>query len=320
MSALDEGIDETAFDPHDADPLLTVGERIDSLLDAMAAAGPIVHERAEDLVRQLTTLYGAGIERILTILDERGGLDAPTLRALTNDELVSSLLLVHGLHPDDVTTRVAAALDSVRPYLGSHGGDVELLDVTDEGVVSLRLLGSCDGCPSSAVTLKLAVEDAIEAAAPEITRIEVEEQAAEGAATLISIDSLRLRLHDDAQENGGSWHPVLGLEDLRAGDVMSARIDGVDLIACRIGADRFVFRDGCPRCSASMAGATLARPVGAPVGTGVLTCPSCRSHFDVRRAGVCSEDESLHLSPLPVLARDGAMSVALPRAAEPAIP
>ena len=67
----------------------------------------------------------------------------------------------------------------MRPYLGSHGGDVELLDVTADGVVRLRMLGSCDGCPSSAVTLKLAVEGAIEAAAPEITAIEVEEPAAQ---------------------------------------------------------------------------------------------------------------------------------------------
>ena len=71
---------------------------------------------------------------------------------------MASLLLVHGLHPYDVETRVARALDGVRPYLGSHGGDVELLGVTDDGVVRLRLLGSCDGCPSSSVTLKLAVE------------------------------------------------------------------------------------------------------------------------------------------------------------------
>ena len=69
----------------------------------------------------------------------------------------------------------------MRPYLGSHGGDVELLEVTDDGVVRLRLLGSCDGCPSSSVTLKLAVEDAIEAAAPEVTGIEVETGERDGA-------------------------------------------------------------------------------------------------------------------------------------------
>ncbi|MGZ5367588.1 MAG: NifU family protein, partial [Aeromicrobium sp.] len=305
MSTFDVRIEETATNPDGVDPLLNVGERIDSLLDALAAAGPIVHERAEDLVRQLTMLYGAGIERILTILEERGALSPPTLRALVDDELVTSLLLVHGLHPDSVETRVAAALDSVRPYLGSHGGDVELLSVSEIGTVSLRLLGSCDGCPSSSVTLKLAVEDAIEAAAPEIVSIEVEEQAGEGAATLISIDSLRVRLGEEPDDSVGTWTPVPELAELAAGEVAGYAAGGVDVVGCRIGSDVFVFRDRCGRCSASLAGSTLARPVGAAVGTGVLTCPSCHSHFDVRRAGVCSEDDVLHLDPLPVLVRNG---------------
>ena len=101
----------------------------------------------------VTDLYGAGLERMLEILAEAGRLDQVALDALAADDLVASLLLVHGLHPHDVGTRVAAALDSVRPYLGSHGGDVELLGVDADGVVRLRLLGSCDGCPSSSVTL-----------------------------------------------------------------------------------------------------------------------------------------------------------------------
>jgi len=82
-------------------------------------------------------------------------------------------LVVHDLHPLDLETRVARALERVRPYLGSHGGDVKLLGVED-GVVLLRLEGSCQGCPSSTVTMKLAIEKAIEEAAPEILRIEVE--------------------------------------------------------------------------------------------------------------------------------------------------
>lgn len=319
MSTFDVRIEEAATDVDSVDPLDNVGERIDSLLDAMAAAGPIVHERAEDLVRQLTMLYGAGIQRILTILDERHALDVPTLRALVDDELVASLLLVHGLHPDDIETRVAAALDSVRPYLGSHGGDVELLGVSESGAVSLRLLGSCDGCPSSSVTLKLAVETAIEAAAPEVTAIEVEEQAGDGAPKLISIDSLRARLGDNADDPGGSWVPVPELTELGAGDVAGFAVNGMDVIACRIGKELFVFRDLCARCSTSLAGATLSRPVGASAGTGVLTCPSCRSHFDVRRAGVCSEDDTFHLDPLPLLVRGGVLSVAIPTVSEPAV-
>ena len=94
------------------------------------------------------------------------------------DELVAHLLLLHGLHPVPVRERVRGALDEVRPYLVAHGGGVELLGV-DDGVVRLRLEGACNGCPSSALTLKLAVEEAIARAAPDVERIEAE--GADGA-------------------------------------------------------------------------------------------------------------------------------------------
>ena len=100
--------------------------------------------------------------------------EPPLLDALVSDELVASLLIVHGLHPVPLAERVVGALEQVRPLLEMHAGDVELLHVdAAAGVVQLRLLGSCDGCPSSAVTLQGAVERAISDAAPEVVRIEV---------------------------------------------------------------------------------------------------------------------------------------------------
>ena len=87
---------------------------------------------------------------------------------------MGSLLVLHDLHPDDVTVRVQAALDRVRPYLGSHAGGVTFTGVDDRGVVHLRLEGSCDGCPSSAMTVQNAIEDAILAAAPDVLAVEVE--------------------------------------------------------------------------------------------------------------------------------------------------
>ena len=80
---------------------------------------------------------------------------------------------------DSRVARIDALLDEVRPYLAAHGGGVELLGI-EEGVVRLRLQGVCNGCPSSAVTLKLAVEEAIERAAPDIERIEAEGEVAPG--------------------------------------------------------------------------------------------------------------------------------------------
>jgi len=289
--------------------LRATGERIDALLDASSTGGVVARERAEELVRLVTDLYGAGLERVLDLLYDAGRLDEEALGLLAADDLVASLLIVHGLHPYSVETRVEQALESVRPYLGSHGGDVELLAVTDEGTVRLRLLGSCDGCPSSSVTLKLAVEGAIEAAAPEIVVIEVETPAAE-SATLIPVDALRSRLSEDP--GGGDWHVVPEIAGLGAGDTVIAHAGQTPMLACRIGSDLFAFLDRCARCDASLQGAVLARRMGGAIGEAVLRCPTCGAHYDVRRAGLCLDDAELHLDPLPLLANQQKVSVAVP--------
>jgi Fe-S cluster biogenesis protein NfuA len=141
-------------------------------------------ERVEDVpealevAQGLLDLYGEGLRRIV------GRVDASEL---VDDPLVAHLLLLHDLHPVGVQERVQAALESVRPYLGTHGGDVELLGVSD-GVARLRLDGSCSGCPSSTVTLRMAIEEAIYNAAPDVERVEAVDGPREPA--LLKIEDL----------------------------------------------------------------------------------------------------------------------------------
>lgn len=275
------------------------GERIETLLDASSAAGTLARERSEQLVREVVDLYGAGLRHILSAADPA------TVEALTRDELVASLLLVHGLHPHDLRTRVGAALDSVRPYLGSHGGDVELLDVAD-GVVRLELAGSCRTCPSSSVTLELAVEEAVRAAAPEIEAIEVVTAAAEPG--LIATDSLFARVHAEPAHSGASWIPVPELDALGPDEVGGFAVAGLAVLACRIGDTVFVYRDRCGVCDRSMAGTSLVREPGADP---FLRCPVCHAGFDIVHAGAGIDCDG-HLEPLPVLMREGARAVAVP--------
>jgi Fe-S cluster biogenesis protein NfuA len=152
--------------------LRIIGDRIEQRLDELrAVADPRLYDRAEELLRLVTELYGAGLARVVELI---GDVEPNLVDRLVDDELVASLLVVHGLHPDGLTARVERSLEGVRPFLAQHGGDVELLDIdADAGAVLLRLLGSCDGCPSSAVTLQSAVERAIVEAAPEIVVIDV---------------------------------------------------------------------------------------------------------------------------------------------------
>ena len=273
----------------------TAGERIQTLLDASSSGGAVARERAELLVREVTDLYGAALMRMMQMALAA---DPGLANRFAADDLVASLLLVHGLHPHDVERRVSEALDSVRPYLGSHGGDVSLLGVAD-GVVRLQFQGSCKSCPSSSVTLELAVEDAVRAAAPEIESIEV--VAAENVSTpsVIPADSLMRRVHT----NGHHWQPVPELAELADGEVGGFRVGGVTALVCRIGGDVYSYRDRCAGCLGTLAGARLR-------GT-VLQCPACGAGFDAVHAGAGVGGDS-HLEPLPVLVRDGVLSIAVP--------
>ncbi|BBY67207.1 NifU family protein [Mycolicibacterium helvum] len=287
----------------------TAGDRIQTLLDASAAGGPTARERAEQLVCEVTDLYGAGLARLLEIAAER---DPEVRDQCVADDLVASLLLVHGLHPHDVGRRVGDALDKVRPYLGSHGGDVELLEIRG-ATVRLRFTGSCKSCPSSAVTLELTVEDALRTAAPEISEIQVIAAEPNPSPTVIPAETLLSRVHAD-DHGGTSWHPVPDLADLHNGEVGGFMVAGTTVLACRIGDELFAYHDRCGSCDASLAGAALHRRMGAAIGGPVLRCPRCRAHFDVIHGGAAVDADAgpeVHLDPIPLLVRDGVLSMAV---------
>jgi Fe-S cluster biogenesis protein NfuA len=176
----------------DAPDLRAVGERIEVLLEATAVHGAMARERAEELIRLVTDLYGAGLERVLEILHTSGRLDQGLLAELADDDLVASLLLVHGLHPYDLGTRVQRALSAVRPSLRDQGVDVELMGVDGEGVVQLRLGGQVSGCSTGPLVSRL--EEAVEAAAPDAGGVRVQVDADSAGPSLIPVSALRSRL------------------------------------------------------------------------------------------------------------------------------
>jgi Fe-S cluster biogenesis protein NfuA/nitrite reductase/ring-hydroxylating ferredoxin subunit len=281
--------------------------RIEVLLeqvDTLPAAGRDV---ANELVQTLLDLYGEGLGRIVAVLAEHDD-DGELAAALSADEVVSHLLLLHGLHPVPLQTRVLGALEEVRPYLESHGGDVELLGIAD-GVARLRLKGSCSGCPSSTVTLKLAVEDAIHKVAPDLERIE-----AEGAAEPAPASGLIQLGISDAL--GGRPEPAIDGSWANAGDVAALGVEGPvvkdiagePVLFVRLGRSAYAYRPDCPGCEGALAAGRL---LGAR-----LTCPGCGRRYDVHRAGRCLDAAELHLTPVPLLmAAGGQIKVALGAAA-----
>src|ERR1700681_4648637 len=148
--------------------------RIDALVGELQQL-PDLASRAivEEVLSTVLDLHGEALSRMLDALGDRGNPQTDRLlHGMAEDDLIRGVLLLHGLHPIDLRTRVEDALESVRPYMRSHGGGVELVGISGD-VVRIQLEGHCQGCPSSMVTLKLAVEKAIYDAAPDVAAIEV---------------------------------------------------------------------------------------------------------------------------------------------------
>ncbi len=281
-----------------------VGARVEELLEALRSgtardAGPA----AEELVRLLVGLYGDGLGHIVAMLSEQGEPGVAMLHKLTEDPLVESLLLLHDLHPLDVDARIQRALDRVRPYLGSHAGGVEYLGVAD-GVARLRLEGSCHGCPSSTATVQLAIEGAVQEAAPEVTSVQVEGMTAPPGPQLLQIGR-----RPGADTNAGNperdtnWVTLAGIGPPSSRPVSVAAGD-LAVIVCSVRGTLYAYRDGCAACGSSLADGTLEREQ--------LGCPGCGARYDVRLAGRGLDDPALHLEPLPLLTDSAGVHVAVP--------
>jgi Fe-S cluster biogenesis protein NfuA/nitrite reductase/ring-hydroxylating ferredoxin subunit len=271
-------------------------EQLEALPDAAA------RDTATEVVQALLDLYGDGLGRMVEAIAERD--DGTLAAAFSEDELVAHILLLHGLHPVPVEERVRGALEGVRPYLESHGGNVELLGV-DDGVVALRLEGSCSGCPSSSMTLKLAIEDAIFKAAPD-----VEEVRAEGAVApadgpppgLLQLEVVKPAAAPAAP--AGEWAMAGGMPQLAGGGVLLKDVAGEAVLFLRPSEQIYAYRPACPGCEESLERAALRNHE--------LTCAECGNRYDVLRAGRCLDRPDLHLEPVPLLVGDdGLVKVAL---------
>ncbi|WSA80438.1 hypothetical protein OG930_35350 [Streptomyces sp. NBC_01799] len=179
----------SAVAPPRAVDAVEAGQRVEELLDRLTTIGDQeVGAAAEDLVRVLMDFYGAGLARIVDRLStpaDRGTGSGP-LAALLDDELVSSLLALHDLHPEDIGTRIARALDSVRDPVEVVGFDEET------GILRLRSSteagdgGGC-GCPSTGAATRRSVEDALACFVPEVNQVEMESSTTDREPPLLQI-------------------------------------------------------------------------------------------------------------------------------------
>lgn len=143
-----------------------VGE-LENIADAESRAS------AKALVQLLLDLHAAGLERVMEIVAKDEDAGQRTIDDLGSDPLVGSLLVLYGLHPLDLESRVAQAVEKLRPRVRKGGGELELLGV-EKGVVRVQLQITGHACGSTASTLKTMVEDALYEVAPDVERLVVD--------------------------------------------------------------------------------------------------------------------------------------------------
>ena len=277
-------------------------ERIDEMVQRLEeAADPVLRATARDLVQALMALHGAALERIVEVIETSGG-GQGVMDQLGRDELVRSVLVLYGLHPVDIETRVREALEKSSPYIRSHGGSVELVSIDENDVVRLQMKGSCHGCPSSSVTLKMTIEDAIRDAAPEVTSIVVVE--AEPTASQKKSLPLAAPGVSNAADVESAWEDVHDMESIADAGVHVIPVAGHDVLFCRLTESLYAYDDRCPACGSRLA---MGRLAGRS-----LTCPSCDDIYDVVKAGRGLTNPAYHLQPFPLLVENGRARVAVP--------
>ena len=165
-------------------------QRIGGLVQEIETiADPAVRATTKELVQSLMDLHGAALERAMEIVAGAGEPGMELIDKLGRDSMVSSVLVLYGLHPEDLESRVLQAMERVKPQLRKQGCEVELLGLSD-GVVRFRVQKGEHTCGSTAKTVQATLEGAIYDAAPDLTSLTIEGLDGQPASGFVALDKL----------------------------------------------------------------------------------------------------------------------------------
>ena len=262
---------------------------VDRAREMLAPLDADIRQRAENLVKARDAFLATGVREMVRRLkaDERS---KQVLFELIDDPVIYAVLMELGIVRPDITTRVARALERVKPYVKSHGGDIELVRVEQTpggGTAFVRLHGSCSGCSMSAATLRDGVQEAITSIVPEITRVEEVDDGPVSGIVQVTIGG-----SDDSH----GW--IEGPEAASVSpDTPTRFVSGEhDVLIVRRDGRLFAYRNECPH-------------QGMPLHDGeivgdTITCPWHGFCFDAT-TGECENHPQVQLEPFPLRVEEG---------------
>jgi len=272
-----------------------LAKRVDDAVAALAGLDPEARAVAEELKAAVEAIHRAGL---VTMVRRMRADDAAraALFELVDDPTVHLLLSLHGIVRPDPVTHANQVLESVRPQLHSHGGDVSLARVED-GTAFVRLEGACNGCSMSSVTLRNLVEEALVQGVPSISAVEV--LAGEPTPTLIPLESLRIG-RDPASEGWVKVGPAadLPVDDLSALTLTTATGEATEVIVVNAGQRLSAYRNECAHEALPLNNAVL------DLSNNTLTCPWHGFCYDAT-SGECLSAPGAQLEQLPLRVDEG---------------
>lgn len=230
----------------------------------------------------IEALNGEALRRLVSAL-KRDPAALAAMKLAVNDEVVYAVLRRHGIIKASLTERVEAALESIRPMLASHGGDVELVSIAPPAI-EVRFTGACDGCPASQLTFHAGVKKAVEDACPEITDIL---QVKGTGATPADGESVRF-VSPFALGSGGKWHLAAKLQEIPEGGIKADTLDGEKILLSRRGSIVSCFQNACAHLGLALDDGEVA--------DGIITCPYHGFRYDLA-SGECLTAPAIQLQP-----------------------
>ncbi len=314
-----------------------VGQQLDALVQAFEALPfPEVREMAFDMLQAVDSMHREALWRLVAFFHAHGQGDL--LDHAAQDPIIHTLLLLYDLVPSEERTQVEAALDLVRPYMQSHGGEIEVLHVED-GVVHVRLSGACHGCAGSTMTLKRGVETALRQGFPGFRGMEVHEPAA--AAVPVAAPGIAMGRLDiipltpvgrepalapgkASMPSGPAGSPpayqprrpvfkaVARLADVPAGTMQAFDVDGTRVLVANVAGELYAVRNNCPGSMAPLDLGSFSPPI--------VVCPWHNDAFDIRTGKRSDGAQGEGLAVLPIAIAGDTIQLAVNTAVDVAVP
>lgn len=278
-----------------ADEFELLAQRVDKAIAAIETLNPEAQAKARALRTAIEEFHKAGLVKIIQGLksDARGH---ELLLELTAEPAVYALFSMHGLIRADLHTRVSRVIQMARPYIQSHGGEVELAYIQDN-IAWVRMSGACNGCSQTAVTLRNSVEEALREQVPEIVKVEVVPNEPTPAPEPAVSELIQISLGSPNPEDHG-W--IKGPQTSELEDATPFRWDlgESSVLLLRFDGRLQAFRNACAHQGLPLDGGIV------DIEARTLTCPWHGFRFDCQ-TGECLTAPQAQLETLPVRIQDG---------------